>query len=81
MHKRGVSSAVSRFLLVRSVVFDPFLIQSTVRGQDACRDYAAWLRAHPTGEADPTIEYRKDLIRRGMSIDQADARLEALAPM
>ena len=43
-----------------------------------CRDYTEWLRAHPTDKADPNVEYRKELIRRGMSADQADAQIEAL---
>ena len=78
MHKSGAYSGVFRFVVALSVAFAPVLAQSTVRGQDVCQDYTEWLRTHPTGEADPTAEYRKDLIRRGMSAEQAGARLEAL---
>jgi SAM-dependent methyltransferase len=68
---------IFRLLPKVSVVFFLFLIASPSMSQDACRDYTEWLKTHST-EASPNVEYRKELIRRGMSADQADAQIEAL---
>jgi SAM-dependent methyltransferase len=53
--------------------------QSKLEGvaEDSCLDITAWLQAHPAGPEDYS-DYRADLIRRGMTADQADARIKAL---
>jgi SAM-dependent methyltransferase len=69
---------ILRLLSKASVLLSLFLIAFPAMGQDVCRDYTEWLRAHPADKADPNGGYRKELIRRGMSADQADAQLLAI---
>jgi SAM-dependent methyltransferase len=83
MHKQTSSKVDARFLflgpiLILSLVLLLFLPMPSAHSQDVCQDYAAWLRAHAVGETDPGVQYRDDLIRHGMSSDEADARLAAL---
>jgi 2-polyprenyl-3-methyl-5-hydroxy-6-metoxy-1,4-benzoquinol methylase len=69
---------ILRLLPKFSIIFFLVSIASRLFSQDVCQDYTAWLRAHPVMESDPGAEYRDELIRRGMSTDEADTRLAQL---